>query len=118
MLEAARQSGDRHVAGKHAAPWTEHLDRVEYPWAHLPRRPVQTEDAFQPENLDHDVCAPAERRHVTPPRPITDVCEIDRPAHQRQDELDIRQRPGQSRETGKLWGKNFDLTAKAGLAQA
>src|SRR5260370_13733709 len=94
MLKAASELADRHVTREHTARRAKNLDGLKDPRAHLGERPVDTEDAFQPEDLDRDVRALADGCEFALPGCLARSRQVDGPAHHGQDKLDIRIRTG------------------------
>jgi hypothetical protein len=67
--------------------------------------PVKTEDTLGAEDLDRDILAVSQPGHVAPPRMELLFRQVDRPTHQRQNESEIGEVPGQACEIGKLGGE-------------
>ena len=62
--------------------------------------PIEAEEAFHTEYLDRDVLAPAKHFHVTLPGLMPCFGHVNRPAHQRKDELNVRIKSGDVRKLG------------------
>src|SRR5260370_6587726 len=80
MLKAVSELADRHVTREHTARRAKNLNGLKDPRAHLRDRPVDTEDAFQPEDLDRDVGAPANGCKFALPRCLARARQVDGPA--------------------------------------
>src|SRR5215813_10452315 len=66
-FESPGQAVDGHMAAEHAACGTKNLDEREDPGGDLLPLPAHAEYGFDRRNLDADVRALAESRHVLPP---------------------------------------------------